>query len=497
MRQFRPLFGMSGLAMLAMASAELRAQSPTQAGAPLVAAPSVAPIAARQVQIGDSVRVPLVVNDLPVGTVVDFRLDRLPPSAKLESGVIRWRPLRADANATYSIGIHALVNGNEIARGSADITVVDAHRPPIIRQPADRVIPPGDTLVLPIEASDPDGDVLSVAATNLTDPSQPPRYDRQTGTLVWQAPRGTVNRVNQWRVTVNDGDGGTATTELHVSVKAQNVAPVCAPLRTYKRDEGEQVEIALDADDANGDSLAFHPLATLPNGSLKGAVYQWSIPFGFVSAARQDSTVRFEWRASDPSAASTSSNCFALVTVFRSIAEEPFRVKQQAHRQLLTDVRAQLAGAAAREKATRDSLGAASSKKRMVKRASLLSALVGGLLQIAKSEDTRRIAAGISATFTVGLGGWESTLEDGEPLSKRAEAIAQERVQLQRALNRFMRRYGETVSREALLGSSYESDYQDVFDMLSAPGSTPGSTSIMSMPTTLGVTSHDRLAVRR
>ncbi len=487
MRPFRHVPAILGAALMFVPPACLGAQSPVQAGAP-ISAPTIATIPSRSVQIGDSVRIPLIVNDLPVGTVVDFRLDRLPASAKLESGVIRWRPVRSDANATYSIGVHALVNGNEVARGSADITVVDAHRPPIIRQPADRVIPPGDTLVLAVEASDPDGDVLSVAATNLTDPSLPPRYDRQTGNLVWQAPRGTVNRVNQWRITVNDGDGGTATTELHVSVRAQNVAPVCAPLRTYKRDEGEAVEIALDADDANGDSLTYHPLATLPNGALKGAAYQWSIPFGFVSPARQDSTVRFEWRATDPSAASTSSNCFALVTVFRSIAEEPFRAKQQAHRQLLTDVRAQLDAAAGRERATRDSLSSASSKKRMVKRASLVSALVGGLLQIAKSEDTRRIAAGISATFTVGLGGWEATLEDGEPLSKRAETIAQERVQLQRVLNRFIRRYGESVSREALLGASYEGDYQDLFDMLTGPARQTSATSIMLAPLAVGAT---------
>jgi hypothetical protein len=221
-------------------------------------------------------------------------------------------------------------------------------------------------------------------------------------------------------------------------------------------------------------------------------VYQWSIPFGFVSAARQDSTVRFEWRASDPSAATTSNNCFALVTVFRSIAEEPFRVKQQAHRQLLTDVRAQLASGETRERATRDSLASAASKKRMIKRASLVSALIGGLLQIAKSEDTRRIAAGISATFTVGLGGWEATLEDGEPFAKRAETIAQERVQLQRSLNRFIRRYGETVSRDALLGASYESDYQELFDMLTGPGRQNSALSVLHEPLALGVRSMDR-----
>ena len=100
-----------------------------------------------------------------------------------------------------------------------------------------------------------------------------------------------------------------------------------------------------------------------------------------------------------------------------------------------------------------------------MKRASLVSALVGGLLQIAKSEDTRRIAAGISATVTVGFGGWEATIEDGGPLSTRAESIAQEKNTLQRALTRFLRKYGETVSREALLGTSYEADYQDLFDL--------------------------------
>jgi hypothetical protein len=432
---------------------------------PSVATPSLAPIPAKQVQIGDSVRIPLVVNDVPVGTVVEFRLDRVPATAKVENGVLRWRPLRADANATYNIGVHALVGGSEIARGAVDITVSDAHRPPIIRQPTDRVIPPGDSLALPIEVSDPDGDVPSIAVTNVTDPSLPPRFDRQTSTLLWQAPRGTTNRVYLWKVIVNDGDGGSASTEFHVSVKSQNVAPVCAASRTYRRDEGEQVDIALEADDANGDSLAFHPLATLPNGTQKGAVYQWNIPYSFVSPTRQDSTFRFEWRATDPSSASTSSNCFAVLTVARSIAEGPFRAKQQLHHQLITDVRAQLAALSAREKAARDSLSSASSKKRMVKRASLISALVGGILQIAKSEDTRRIAAGISATFTVGLGGWESTIEDGGPLSNRAESLAQERATLQRTLTKFLRKYGETVSREALLGTNYDADYQDLFDL--------------------------------
>jgi hypothetical protein len=460
------------LATAAKASAQIPAGQPSGASAPTIAVPSFAPLSARQVQIGDSVRIPLVVNDLPIGSVVEFRLERQPAAAKVENGILRWRPLRADANTTYDIGVHALVGGNEIARGSVTLTVADAHSPPIIRQPTDRIIPPGDSLVLQLEASDPDGDVPSFAVTNVTDPSQPPRFDGRTSTLSWQAPRGTANRVYLWRITASDGDGGTATTELHVSVRSQNVAPVCSPIRSYKREEGEQVDVALEADDANGDSLTYHPLATLPNGSLTGATYHWSIPYGFVLPTRQDSTVRFEWRAADQSGASTSSNCFALVTVFRSIADGPFRARQEQHRQLLTDVRAQLATLGARETATRDSLTAAASKKRLVKRASLVSALVGGLLQIAKSEDTRRIAAGISATVTVGFGGWEATIEDGGPLSTRAESLGREKSTLQRALTRFLRKYGETVSREVLLGTSYEADYQELFDLQIGAGHT-------------------------
>jgi hypothetical protein len=432
--------------------------------------PSLAPIAPRQVQIGDSLRIPLVVNDLPVGATVELRLDGQPASARVENGAIRWRPLRADANATYSIGVHALLGGVEVARGAADVTVTNAHRAPLIRQPADRILPPGDSLSFQVEATDPDGDPLSVAVTNVSDVSLPPRYDRQAGMLSWQAPRGTANRLYLWRITVNDGDGGTTTADMHVSVRSQNVAPVCAPLRTYKRDEGEQVEISLDAEDANGDSLTYSPLATLPNGALNGSTYRWSIPYNFVLPTRQDSTVRFEWRATDPSQAATAANCFALVTVFRSIAEEPFRRKQLLHRQLVADVRSELVNYEVRERATRDSLSATSRKKTAVKRASLLSALVGGLLQIAKSEDTRRIAAGVSATLTVSLTGWESTIEDGGPLSNRAEALAQQRSTLQRALSRFLRKYGESVSRESLLGNNYESDHLELFDLLAATG---------------------------
>jgi hypothetical protein len=156
------------------------------------------------------------------------------------------------------------------------------------------------------------------------------------------------------------------------------------------------------------------------------------------------------------------------------MAEEPFRIKQQLHRQLIADVRSELSNYATRERATRDSISAFTRKRTAVKRASLLSALVGGLLQIASSEDTRRVAAGVSATLTVGLTGWEATIDDTGPLSTRAEGLAQQRVTLQRSLSRFVRKYGETVSRESLLGNSYEADHLELFDLLAATGRTTG-----------------------
>lgn len=462
-------------ALLALAAPRLHAQvaaaspEPPMA-APVAAGPSVAPIAVHQVQVGDSLRIPVVVDDAPPGLPLELRLDGAPAGARIDGGAIRWRPLRPDAGARYDMVVRVLSAGREVTRGIATVNVLAAHRPPVIRQPSDRVLPPGDSLVMPIEAVDPDGDALSVAVSNVTDVTLPPRYDARTGTLTWQAPAGTANRAYLWRITVSDGDGGTATADMHVSVRSQNVAPSCGPMRTYKRDEGERVEIALDADDANGDSLTYQPLATLPNAQLRGATYDWTIPYGFVLPSRADSTVRFEWKATDPSRATTASACVALVTVFRSIADEPFRLRQAQHRQLVADVRSELDNYQIRERATRDSVSAITDKRRAVKRASLVSALVGGLLQIAKSEDTRRIAAGVSATMTVGLSGWESTLDDGGPLATRVETISQQRATLQRALSRFLRKYGETVSRESLLGASYDADHLELFDLLASTG---------------------------
>src|SRR5712671_5993691 len=92
-----------GSAAQATTSSATPQSSPASAPVPSVATPSLAPVPSKQVQIGDSVRIPLVVNDVPVGTVVEFRLDRAPATARVENGVFRWRPLRADANATYNI----------------------------------------------------------------------------------------------------------------------------------------------------------------------------------------------------------------------------------------------------------------------------------------------------------------------------------------------------------------------------------------------------------
>jgi hypothetical protein len=439
-------------------------------GPPAHRGPAMAPMAPRTLRTGDSLRVPLVVDDVAPGTMLRYTLTGAPSGARVEGGVLRWRATRADDGAAYHIEVRALAGDTALASGTLDVTVVATHRPPVIRPPGDRVVPAGDSLTMPLDVTDPDGDAVSVAVTNVTELAMPPRYDASTNTLAWQAPRGMTTRLYLWRITATDGDGGTATAELHVAVRSQNVAPVCAPMRTYKRDEGERVTISLDADDANGDSLTYLPLATLPNGEMRGASYEWNIPYGFVLPTRQDSTVRFEWRATDPSQASTNGTCVALVTVFRSIAEGPFRSRQAEHRQLVSDVRSELDNYLTRERATRDSVRGATAKRRAVKRASLISALIGGVLQIAKSEDTRRIAAGVSATATVGLAGWETTLDDDAPLNARAEGLAQQRLTLQRALARFLRKYGETVSRETLLGPSYEADRLELYDLLAATG---------------------------
>ena len=464
-----PAFALA-LVLFALRPERAAAQDTATLAAPRVPAATIAPMAPRELQTGDSLRVPIVVNDVAPGVALRFTLGGAPAGARVEGGVLRWRALRADGGAAYHIVVHALEGERELATGALDVLVTTAHRPPVIRQPADRVVPAGDSVVVPLDIGDPDGDAVTVAATNVTDLALPPRYDARSGALLWEAPRGTANRVYLWRVTASDGDGQSTTTELHVAVRSQNVAPVCAPMRTYKRDEGEAVVIALDADDANGDSLVYHPLATLPNGELRGAEYRWRIPYGFVLPTRQDSTVRFEWRATDPSQASTNGACVALVTVFRSIAEEPFRARQAEHRQLIADVRAELENYATRARATRDSVHVATAKRRAVKRASLLSALLGGVLQIARSEDTRRIAAGVSATATVALSGWETTLDDEAPLNARAESLAQQRVSLQRALARFLRRHGEGVARESLLGPTYEADRLELYDLLAATG---------------------------
>src|SRR5690606_37658734 len=109
----------------------------------------------------------------------------------------------------------------------------------------------GETAEIGVNASDPDGDSLTIRAGS-SDENVVVAGINEAGTLVLRA----VNS-GQAAVTVDasDGRGGSARAQFAVTVVAANQNPTIAPIDTQQMTAGETVEIGVNASDPDGDSL--------------------------------------------------------------------------------------------------------------------------------------------------------------------------------------------------------------------------------------------------
>lgn len=114
-------------------------------------------------------------------------------------------------------------------------------------------------------ASDVDGDTLSYQVT------APPlrgsvTLDPATGHFVY-TPHADVNGTDSFSVTVNDGNGGTATSIVEIQINPVNDAPVASDQHLVT-DEDHAINGRIEASDVDGDPLHFSMLEQPLHGSV-------------------------------------------------------------------------------------------------------------------------------------------------------------------------------------------------------------------------------------
>ncbi|GAC1033511.1 retention module-containing protein [Pseudomonas sp. No.21] len=117
-----------------------------------------------------------------------------------------------------------------------------------------------------VTARDVDGDTLTYSIANGNGPQHGTVTLNADGTYTYQ-PAKDFNGSDAFTVTISDGNGGTTTSVVSVTVKPVNDAPV-APDSTASVDEDGTLTSRITATDAEGDSLTY----TLKTGTANGTL---------------------------------------------------------------------------------------------------------------------------------------------------------------------------------------------------------------------------------
>ena len=216
----------------------------------------------------------------------------LPESATFdaETGLFGWLP-GFDTSGSYTVTFTATDDGNGTGvplttTVEVPITIHNTNRSPVVDPIENQTIPRGEFLELPISASDPDGNPVSLSAAL---PEFITLLDNGDGTGILQIAPGETDRGNHVIniLATDDGDSGQQTPLVGegafvVTVDVPNEAPVLQFIPDRVVVVGETLEFLIETTDLDQDPLSITadslpPGATLTPGILYGtAVVQWT-----------------------------------------------------------------------------------------------------------------------------------------------------------------------------------------------------------------------------
>ena len=136
----------------------------------------------------------------------------------------------------------------------------------------------GQTLTLPLAATDPDRDPLFFDASGLPPGST---FDRGQGLFTWTPAVYQAGTYSGLVFTASDGNR-TSTATLTIKVANTNQAPVLNPTYPLAGRENAPLQFTLTASDLDSDHLTFAALTPLPSGARLDPTtgrFQWTPGF--------------------------------------------------------------------------------------------------------------------------------------------------------------------------------------------------------------------------
>lgn len=236
-------------------------------------APQLAMVGDRRIVVGDSSSIDLTATDPDGDPLTFFVASTLPPQATFDrmTGVFVWTP-GTEGQWPITFGVS---DGSLEDRETIYITTAAQRQntPPRIYAPSLSHLEVGQAFAIAVEASDPDGDALTLEATGMPLGAS---FDAEANRFSWTPGAGDAGQ--RFDVIFSASDGvASAATRASLEVASSNRAPVLTTsLETRKVLAGETLAVALTATDPDGDPVTFALRSDVIGAAIDGATLSYS-----------------------------------------------------------------------------------------------------------------------------------------------------------------------------------------------------------------------------
>jgi len=218
----------------------------------------------------------------PDGNALTFSAGNLPPGATLSpSGVFAWTPSFTQGG-NYNVTITVTDNGSPAQSDFevVTITVGNVNRPPVLGAVgASQTATEGQLKTIPISATDPDGDRVTFAGSNL--PTGATLTDNLDGTATFAWTPSLTQAGSYPNVTITVTDNGSppqsASAQFTITVLGANQPPVLAPIGAQTTSVGQLLAFSATATDPDSSVLTFSA-GNLPVGATftSAGAFSWT-----------------------------------------------------------------------------------------------------------------------------------------------------------------------------------------------------------------------------
>ena len=210
------------------------------------------------------------------GDVLSYTIVTPPPHGALSGSAPNLTYIPA-TNYNGSISFTFIANdGHENSNiATVSISITPVNDAPVLTTIGNRSVSEASELRFTLYATDPDSDILTYAADVLPNGAS---LNSPTGDFVW-VPDYTQAESYPVTFTVNDGNGGTDSESITITVNNTNRAPVLAAIGNKNINENELLTFNVTASDADNDSVTISSSELPAGATFDGLLFRWTPDF--------------------------------------------------------------------------------------------------------------------------------------------------------------------------------------------------------------------------